>query len=212
MQSDTDTITLSLCRPKRSGKARARSGAVSYERVGRFFFRASSATTPRARKILEQIDRVCTDDFLRTYIVGMNDLARRTLDFALTNAFKRRVCLMETGDDPHAVYVREQSMYHREYYDIFRRGERVYFELDGIVHFSTVSQLQLMHAMNARGVVEFVHGHIDYVHECKRQALAMPRSGGKRAQLTQRPHVPFLLRRVPELLLDDTPPGDSTPA
>ena len=86
---------------------------------------------------------------LRDVIVPANNEDRRVpalrkYNFSVTNTFKAlSLTMVKDGvlRTPHEDYTSHLRAWTRDLYDSFRRGERVWFELDGKKHYSTVAQL-----------------------------------------------------------------------
>ena len=79
-----------------------------------------------------------------------NTIPRRLIDFTLVNTWKRDpvyrlpdslTSFTAEAINGHHIYEREQAVFHRDGFDIFRRGEYIWFKLEGAWHFTTAAQL-----------------------------------------------------------------------
>jgi hypothetical protein len=91
---------------------------------------------------------------LRNTVIQLNDENSdaprlRAYDWAVTNYAKGHptVLLVQSQDgssaimDPNMSYEGELRKHHRLLFDPFRRGTHIFFEIDGLIHRSTVGQL-----------------------------------------------------------------------
>lgn len=163
--------------------------------------------TSRERQRLREMLRTgfITEELLRTVVVPMNDetsnKARlRAHDHALTNCLKGKprlkVVVHEDGTadlvDIFADYQRQLDKDHRLLLDPFRRGSRLFFEVDGKAHYTTAGQLTYIKFCTDFDVHAFVEEHEDSIRK-EMKAIARskpPAADGKRRrrrELTKKP-------------------------
>ena len=124
---------------------------------------------------------------LRDVIVPANNEDRRVpalrkFNFSMTNTFKA-LSLTTVRDGilrtPHEDYAANLRAWTRDLYDSFRRGERVWFELEGRKHYSTVAQLHFFMVGHKTGNNDAV---IDYEGVVEIHSKMQQRSDRKRAR------------------------------
>ena len=118
--------------------------------------RVHRGITTRERQQLKEIIKsgFYAEDVLRIVVIKLNDESSeaprlRAYDWAVTNYAKGHplVMLVQSIDgssavvDPNLAYEGELRKHHRLLFDPFRRGTHVFFDIDGVIHRSTVGQL-----------------------------------------------------------------------
>jgi len=188
------------------------------DRVGNFWFVEAHigpdgklwGLPTKERDLLCQIAPFFEDGkYLRKYVVPANNEdpsvpALRVLSFGLTNTFKamstRRLCSNGEIVDAHQVYITEQAAWRREMFDLFRRGVRVWFELDGENHYTTVGQLNFWKVIIEKQIIDMIIDREREIQEHareqqrlnrkrKREAIVSGEKLRRRRQLSQAPNL-----------------------
>lgn len=159
-------------------------------RVGRFWT-DEAFKLPKQRLILEDIHAYFTDERLKATLMrfltpeegGSGDVSKRDMDWLVTNYCKKYnvsykwqihpdwpAKVITLYDEYHA-WLRQ---YRRYLFDIFCRGQRVYFDLDGKTYETTVGQLNFLYWAERYGVLQYLQDNYAQIaadHRC-RQAQA----------------------------------------
>lgn len=166
----------------------------------------------RLQRIFEYFDDACLKDVLLPVILKDGELSLRALDWLVTN-YSKKVPIVYAVTPPG----KPQTLFnlHREYkdwlrnhkrknFDPFRRGQRIYFDVDGHTYESTVGQLNFFFWASRYGVLDYARANIDKIerdqaastkhHNSTRQLPADAAHAGdaqppkkKRRQLSQAP-------------------------
>lgn len=158
----------------------------------------------RLQKIQEYFDEDKLRHLLIPIITKSNGLSLRALDWLVTNYSKKMPIVYNvTPPDCPEVIINVYRSYKtwlwnhkRKNFDPFRRGKRIYFDLDGQTYESTVGQLNFFYWASRYGVLEYARVHIDEIE--KDQALTTKQVGAKeggkkRRQLSQAPRESVLV-------------------
>ena len=113
------------------------------------------------------------ESLLRDVIVPANNEDRqvpalRKFNFSMTNTFKAlSLTMVKDGvlRTPHEDYSAHLRAWTRDLYDSFRRGERVWFQIEGKKQYSTVAQLHFFMVGHKTGNNEAVIEHEAVVEE-----------------------------------------------
>ena len=107
--------------------------------------------TKREKQMLHEIvsSGVFTQDVLKNTVVPLNDEKSKTprlraFDWAVTNFAKGNPQMLVIDGavlDPNTDYQSALKKHHRLLFDPFRRGTHIFFEIDHVVHRTTVGQL-----------------------------------------------------------------------
>lgn len=145
---------------------------------------------------------VFTEDILRNKVVALNDENSdaprlRTLDWACTNfakGFPKTMLLQKEGKnaivDPNLSYEGELRRHHRLLFDPFRRGTHIFFEIDNLIHRTTVGQLNFIKWCLENGVDKYVEENITTIRLHMSNASKRNREQGdkkRRRELTRAP-------------------------
>lgn len=164
-------------------------------RVGRFW--ADGAfVNPKQRLLLEQIHGFFTDDALRATLLlflepeqgGTGTVSKRDMDWLVTNYSKKYEVRYEwrvkAGWPPEMVCVHDSyhcflRQFRRGLFDIFCRGQRVYFVLDGAQYETTVGQLHFLKWAHTFGVLQYLLANYEAVATDHRRRQAQIREDKK---------------------------------
>lgn len=107
--------------------------------------------TKREKQMLREIVQsgVFTNEVLRNVVMPLNDEKSKTprlraFDWAVTNFAKGNPQMLVIDGsvmDPNTDYQSALKKHHRLLFDPFRRGTHVFFEIDDVIHRTTVGQL-----------------------------------------------------------------------
>lgn len=137
--------------------------------------RKSVGITNRERQQLREIikSQIFTEETLRNFVVPLNDETSdaprlRAYDWAVTNYSKGHPKSILNYDengfaaivDPNLSYEGELRKHHRLLFDPFRRGNHVFFEIDGMIHRTTVGQLTFIKWCIENGVDKYVEKNL----------------------------------------------------
>lgn len=192
-------------------------GRLRSARIGRFWF-VDGCTLPDGRftgltsKEKSHLRFMC--DFyssekglnlLRDVIVPANNEDRRVpalrkYNFSVTNTFKAlSLTMIKDGvlRTPHEDYTSHLRAWTRDLYDSFRRGERVWFEVNGKKQYSTVAQLHFFMVGEETGQNEAVvkHEAVVEMHSQMQQKADRLRQKNKKKGDGQAPVAPGTGRR-----------------
>ena len=172
---------------------------LTSRRIGRFWFVDGTVTKSGKFTGLTQQEKVhlrfmnefySTDEgeaLLRDVIVPANNEDRkvpalRKFNFSMTNTFKAlSLTMVKDGvmRTPHEDYAANLRAWTRDLYDSFRRGERVWFQIEGKKQYSTVAQLHFFMVGHKTGNNDAVIEHEAVVEE---HSKMQQRSDRKRAK------------------------------
>ena len=161
-------------------------------------------TTRERQQLIELVkSNVFTEEVLRNTVIQLNDENSdaprlRAYDWAVTNYAKGhpKVLLVQGQDgssaimDPNMSYEGELRKHHRLLFDPFRRGTHIFFEIDGIIHRTTVGQLTFIKWCIENSVDKYVEENLSMIRKHMSQATRQNRSDGKkrrRRELTRAP-------------------------
>ena len=105
-----------------------------------------------------------------------SSIPRRFIDFALVTEFNHRQITRRKSDkwtddgvNPSKIYDQEQSAFHREGFDIFRRGGSIYFKLKSSdeIHYTTVAQLRFFCAFEHYKLGEILKDYKELIESDK---------------------------------------------
>ena len=167
----------------------------------------------RERQQLRELvkSRIFTEEIIRNVVIQLNnensDAPRlRAYDWAVTNYAKgnpKAMLIQFSGGnativDPNLSYEGELRRHHRLLFDPFRRGTHIFFDIDGIIHRTTVGQLTFIKWCLENGVDKYVEENLSSIRSHMSNATKKSREnkGGKkrRRELTLAPT--FLVRGV----------------
>lgn len=169
------------------------------DRVGQFWFVDSHVASDgkiwglsgQEKTLLRQIEPFFRDqEHLRKYVVPANNEdpsvpALRLIVFALTNTFKtmptKRICKDGKIVDAHQVYLKEQTAWRRSLFDAFRRGQRVWFRLDGCTHYTTVGQLNFWRVIIQNEIIDQIVAREREVQDHAREQQRLDRKRKREA-------------------------------
>jgi hypothetical protein len=179
-----------------AGTADAAAAAkVEGGRMGSFWWEGSLCLKKETRlqRIVSYFDDACLKQVLLPIIMKDGELSLRALDWLVTN-YSKKVPIVYTVTPPG----KPQTLFnlHREYkdwlrnhkrknFDPFRRGQRIYFDVDGQTYESTVGQLNFFFWASRYGVLDYARANIQKIE--KDQAAAtkhhnLARQGGHGGQ------------------------------
>ena len=166
--------------------------------------REHGGISSRERQQLSEIVKsgTFTDSVLKEKVIAMNDENSdaprlRTLDWACTNfskGFPKTMLLQKEGKnaivDPNLSYEGELRRHHRLLFDPFRRGTHIFFEIDGIIHRTTVGQLNFIKWCMENSVDKYVEENLATIRLHMANASKKGRELGskkRRRELTRAP-------------------------
>lgn len=152
----------------------------------------------RLQKIIEYFDEDKLRHLLIPIITKSNGLSLRALDWLVTNYSKKTPIVYNvTPPNCPEVIINVYRSYKtwlwnhkRKNFDPFRRGQRIYFDLDGQTYESTVGQLNFFYWASRYGVLNYARVHIDEIEKDQAQTTKQVTStegSKKRRQLSQAP-------------------------
>jgi hypothetical protein len=124
----------------------------------------------RERQQLKEIvkSQIFSESVIRNVVIQLNDENSdaprlRDYDWAVTNYAKgnpKSMLIQYSGGsativDPNLSYEGELRRHHRLLFDPFRRGAHIFFEIDGIIHRTTVGQLTFIKWCLENGVDKY---------------------------------------------------------
>lgn len=160
----------------------------------------------RERQQLKEIvkSQLFTEKVIRDVVIQLNDENSdaprlRAYDWAVTNYAKgnpKSMLIQYSGGsativDPNLSYEGELRRHHRLLFDPFRRGSHIFFEVDGIIHRTTVGQLTFIKWCLENGVDKYVEENLSLIRSHMSSATKKSRiSKGqkkRRRELTRAP-------------------------
>lgn len=190
---------------------------IKTESEGPFWFEASHnvlvggkrvhrGISTRERQQLSELVKSgsLSESVLRDVVVQLNDENSeaprlRAYDWAVTNYAKGhpKATLMQRADgsaaiiDPNMSYEGELRRHHRLLFDPFRRGTHVFYEIDGVIHRSTVGQLTFIKWCLQNSVDKYVEANLPMIRShmasATKRARAEPGAKQRRRELTRAP-------------------------
>ena len=179
--------------------------------VGRFWT-TRPFDYPKQRLLLEEIEGYFTDDKLHATLLqfltkdegGYGVMSKRDMDWLVTNYSKKKQIYYRWRRSPkepeqvihiHNRYKSWLRQNRRNLFDIFCRGQRVYFRLDNNTFETTVGQLNFLYWADTHGVIHYLkenHAEIALAHHQRQaQSRTEKKTCGnnmrKRHELTQAP-------------------------
>ena len=142
-------------------------------RMGSFWWEGTlcKKKETRLQRIVSYFDDACLKQVLLPVIMKDGELSLRALDWLVTN-YSKKVPIVYTVTPPD----KPQTLFnlHREYkdwlrnhkrknFDPFRRGQRIYFDVDGETYESTVGQLNFFFWASRYGVLEYARANIQKI-------------------------------------------------
>lgn len=132
----------------------------------------------RLQRIYEYFDDECLRKMLLPIILKEGTLSLRALDWLVTNYSKKVPVVYnvtppnkpETLFNLHREYKDWLRNHKRKNFDPFRRGKRIYFDIDDKTYESTVGQLNFFFWASRYGVLDYARANIDKIE--KDQAVA----------------------------------------
>lgn len=175
------------------------------QRIGPFWWEGVLCQKKQCR--LEKVQEYFDEDKLRALLLPIitkdNALSLRALDWLVTNYSKKKpVVYNVTPPNCPEVIINVYRSYKswlwnhkRKNFDPFRRGQRIFFDLDGKTYESTVGQLNFFYWASRYGVLDYARQHIEEIEKdqaatTKTTASATAVQGPvkkKRRQLSQAP-------------------------
>lgn len=189
---------------------------IESDSIGIFWFEESRTFIEDGKKIhrgisnrekqqLKEIvkSEVFTEDILRNVVIRLNDENSETprlraYDWAVTNYSKghpKAILLKKNGGflsvvDPNLSYEGELRKHHRLLFDPFRRGTHIFFDIDGIIHRTTVGQLTFIKWCLEYGVDKYVEENLNDIRAHMSAATKRGRLNSetkRRRELTRAP-------------------------
>ena len=187
--------------------------------VGRFWYTKKPNSRQLAR--LHLLRAFFTEERLRTTVVPIlsvtSNISLRALDwFVINYAKKHQIALGPLGCPSSVVNVYSSyrsalKFFHRNLFDTFRRGSRIYFPLAGQVYSTTVAQLNYLHWAEISGVLCYAQNNIQVIEqdmnariaECRKEKERIVQAGGKRkrSELCQTVPKKVAIYRVPSTVV-----------
>ena len=147
-----------------------------------------------------------TEAVLKNLVIKLNtensDAPRlRAYDWAVTNYSKGNpmAMLVKNNDgsavivDPNLSYEGELRKHHRLLFDPFRRGTHIFYDVDSVIHRTTVGQLTFIKWCIDNGVDKYVENNLQMIRSHMSKATKRSRErdqlneGSKRRELTKAP-------------------------
>lgn len=168
--------------------------------------RVHKGISTRERQQLKELVKtnVFTETVMRNVVIQLNDENSeaprlRAYDWAVTNYSKghpKSMLLQGAGGggaaivDPNLSYEGELRKHHRLLFDPFRRGTHIFFEIDGVIHRTTVGQLTFIKWCIENAVDKYVEANLAEIRAHMASATKRGREmNGKkrRRELTRAP-------------------------
>ena len=145
-------------------------------------------------------------------IISMRSVVSlRALDWFIINYAKRhRITLINKYSHFLSVYDDYRvwlKYWRRSIFDAFRRGTRIYFEIEGVAYATTVAQLNFLYWSEKTGVLDYVAANISIIEadvnqrlaECRQKKQVLAQSGQKRQriELSRSPDTPCMIYKLP---------------
>jgi hypothetical protein len=189
-------------------------GDMKSESEGIFWFEESHTVLDEGKRVhrgistreLQQLKElvksgVFTEHVMRTVVIPLNDENSeaprlRAYDWAVTNYSKghpKSMLLQGMGGaaaivDPNLSYEGELRKHHRLLFDPFRRGTHIFFDIDGVIHRTTVGQLTFIKWCIENSVDKYVEANLTEIRAHMASATKRDGSGKKRRrELTRAP-------------------------
>jgi len=167
-------------------------------RVGRFWANGAFSI-PKQKLLLEQIHTFFTDDMIRRTLLlfleeeqgGTGTVSKRDMDWLVTNYSKkyevRYKHKIKDGWPAEMVCVHDSyhsflRQFRRGLFDIFCRGQRVYFVMDGAQYETTVGQLHFLKWAHTYGVLNHLLEHYEQIASDHRRRQSQIRDDKKKLQ------------------------------
>lgn len=217
-----DTAIASFQTSNRNKSARSRNPdekrkAVRSDSLGNFWFEESHTVFINGKRMhyginnreYQQLKELVKSNFfdndkLKNVVIKLNDESSdmprlRAYDWAVTNYSKGNphIILIKKQDvstivDPNLSYEGELRKHHRLLFDPFRRGTHIFFEMDNIIHRTTVGQLTFIKWCLENEVDKYVEENLQSIrlHMSSATKKSMENkllNGKKRRELTKAP-------------------------
>lgn len=157
-------------------------------RVGAFYWDQPMAEIQLCR--LHTVAHFYTEDNLRDILLPIitkqSKLSLRLIDWLVTNYSKKFPILLKVSPkgytefrNLHTTYKEWLSSNHRLCFDVFRRRERIKFDLDGETHETTVGQLVFFNFASRYGVLEFAENNAPDIERDHAETMRAKRERAK---------------------------------
>jgi hypothetical protein len=181
--------------------------------VGRFWSTTRLSNRHRAR--LTALLEFFTDERIEKMVVPIisvrSSISLRALDWFVINFAKKHKIALITHKS-HIVNVYDNyrawlKYWHRDLFDAFRRGTRIYFEYQDFTFSTTVAQINFLYWATVIGALPYAKDHIQDIEkdmnvriaECKAEKAEREKTGAKRkrSELSQPSTVKCCIYTIP---------------
>ena len=178
-------------------------------------FKSDKPFNMKELPMMKTLSRYYTPDVVREVLVPIiskdystekRKISLRALDWLVTNYAKkypkiRRVKprdMPERAESMYSEYKMWLRKYRRAHFDPFKRRERISFTIDGVVHKTTVGQLNFMYWASRHGVLDYAYNHIQEIERDHSEASKKKaKLNRKRRQLSDAPSNNVLILSQP---------------
>lgn len=163
-------VTLNAECPRASDVSNVKSSKQTAESymIGRFH--TTFSLSAKQKSILASISPAMDDSFLRETIIPLttqkSEISLRALDWLVTNYSKKHnITLLYQGKIVNVFqeYKNALSHYRRRNFDPFRRRVRIFFDIDGETHETTVGQLNFILWAENKGICKYTFENIEQI-------------------------------------------------
>jgi len=187
--------------------------------IGRFFSFAPIPTkqVELLATIVNQDACPIDDHFLRTELVPRTSrVSLRLLDWLVVDyarernvAYRRFVPVLkrEIIVVVHQLYCSLRDKWRRRRFDCFRRRHRVYFDLDGKTHSTTVAQLHFFYIAKMYGFLEYASENLESIKSHMRKTLTEVTDAKQKAKSNNKTYrrKPLVKKATSRVFVSDTP-------
>jgi hypothetical protein len=156
------------------------------ERIGIFW--STTYLTPdvraRLKALLKHFHEDRTKRLLVPLISGHSYVSLRTLDWLVINFAKRHKLTVLSPEDGQLVNIYEDyrvtlRYWKRLLFDTFRRGPRLFLDMDGFTYSTTIGQLNFLYWAERKGILHFLVRNLTTIEKDMASRLAVCREEKK---------------------------------
>ncbi len=137
----------------------------------------------RLEGLLSFYDETTLDAVLIPVTSGEVDASLRLLDWFVIN-YSRRHKLHLEGTNIYQSYRNWRRFWRQDLFDVCRRGQRVYFERQGVTHTTTIAQMNYMYWAQQHGVRAYVESHkTEIAFDMSQRIRRLTKQGVRRKRL-----------------------------
>ena len=164
--------------------------------LGKFW--STTLLSSRHASRLQALQDFFTDERLELIVIPIisvvSDISLRALDWFVINYAKKHKIALGSTDNPttivnvYSTYRCWLKFWHRNLFDAFRRGTRIYFLFKDQVYSTTVAQLNFLYWAETSGILRYAQENIKAIEqdmniriaECRKEKERIQKAGGKR--------------------------------